>query len=111
MMLYVEISSTTLYILASDASQPLLIQSQPTTNVAQRLIVVMEQHASSLALNQATSVLLDRTQNVFIETQTIQEEEEFYPDQRVQWLELLGPRRSAGTEATSKCDNTKTERC
>ena len=27
------------------------------------------------------------------------EEEEFYPDQRVQWLELLGPRRSARTEA------------
>ena len=58
-------------VLAADSSQQLLGQSQETTNVAQMVIHIMEQQASSLALNQPTNVRLNTAENVFIETQRI----------------------------------------
>ena len=58
-------------VLAADSNQQLLVQSQGTTNVAQMVINILEQQASSLALNQPTNVRLNTTENVFIETQTI----------------------------------------
>ena len=58
-------------VLAADSSQTLLVQSQDTTNVAQMVINILERQASSLALNQPTNVRLNMTENVFIETQTI----------------------------------------
>ena len=57
-------------ILASDSSQPLLIQSQPLTYVAQTLLAVMEQQARSLALSHYTVFRSNTSLNVFMETQT-----------------------------------------
>ena len=58
-------------VLAADSSKNMLRQSQETTNVAQMVINILEQQASSLALNQHTNLRLNTTENVFIETQTI----------------------------------------
>ena len=58
-------------VITDDSSQKLLVQSQSTTNVAQKVINIMEQQASSLALNQPTNLRVNTAKNVFIETQTI----------------------------------------
>ena len=58
-------------VLADDSSQTLLTQSQEDTQVAQKVLNVLETQASNLALISQENVKLDTSKNVFIETRTV----------------------------------------